>query len=184
MVFKKFRSVSFFSIVLGFLSLICFYGCSSNKGDTGKSYSMGEAAGIGSLTYNVLETEWKQSLDGTMGARAPQHRFLLVNLSITNTSEKEVGVPFLTLINAKGVEFRELDKGEGVASWLGVLRRVGPDAPLHGKILFDAPPGGYKLRISSGGAAENETTALVALPFRADPPPVRPDEPVGVPSAR
>ena len=166
------------------LSLLFLAGCSLNKSDSGQTYAMGQEAVVGPLTYNVVETEWKESIDGSVGPRMPKHRFLLVNISVSNKSEKDIGIPLLTLIDEKGVEYREEDKGEGVASWLGFLRQVGPAEPLQGRLLFDVPPAGYKLRISSGGDAESETTALVDIPFRAEAPPVKAADPASVPTAK
>ena len=184
MPFKKFVFASSGWVSVLAVSLLLVSGCSRKTGDTGKSFAMGEGAKVGKLTYTVVETEWKESLDGSLGQRLPKHRFLIVNLSIGNGGEAELGVPFLTLIDAKGVEFREEDKADGVASWLGYLRRVAPSETLSGRILFDVPPGGYKLRISSGGDAETETTAVVDLPYRADGLPDKADEPLAVPSTK
>jgi len=179
MAFKKFLFQSCNGVGLLSLSLMVFGGCSLNQG-AGRVYAMGEAAKAGSLTYTVVETEWKQMLDGSMGARLPKNRFLVVNLSIANSKEAAVSVPLLALVDAKGVEYREEDKGEGVTSWFGYLRQVGPAEPLHGKILFDVPPGGFQLRISSGGTADMEVTSLVNLPLGVEPPPVKPDDPAAV----
>ncbi len=184
MPFKKFMFASPGWVGVIAVSLLLVSGCSRKTGDTGKSYAMGEGAKIGQLTYTVVETEWKESLDGSLGHRLPKNRFLLVNVSIANNGEAEAGVPLLTLIDANGVEFREEDKADGVASWLGYLRRVAPSETLSGRILFDVPPGGYKLRISSGGDAETETTAVVDLPYRADASSDKADEPLAVPSTK
>jgi Domain of unknown function (DUF4352) len=184
MPFKKFMHASSGWVGVVAVSLLLVSGCSRKTGDTGKSYAMGEGAKVGQLTYTVVETEWKEAIDGSLGQRLPKHRFLIVNLNIVNSGEAEVGVPFLTLIDAKGVEFREEDKADGVASWLGYLRRATPSETLGGRILFDVPPGGYKLRISSGGEAETETTAVVDLPYRADAPSEKVEEPVAAPSTK
>lgn len=184
MPFKNFTIASSSWVAALAVSLLLIAGCARKTGDTGKSYAMGEGAKVGPLTYTVLETEWKEALDGSLGQRLPKNRFLLVNLSIANGGEPEAGVPLLTLVDAKGAEFREEDKADGVASWLGYLRRVGPSETLSGRILFDVPPGGYKLRISSGGDAERETTAVVDLPYRADAPSDKADEPLAVSSPK
>lgn len=184
MLFTKCFSTSPRWVGLLSLAVILSAGCSRGTGDSGKRYMMGEAAKVGPLTYSVIESEWKETLDGAMGQRLPQHRFLLVNLSIANHGESEVSVPLLTLVGEKDAEFRELDNAEGVSPWLGYLRRVAPSETLNGKILFDVPPGGYKLRISSGGQADTETTAVVELPYRADAPPMRSVDPVAVPSTK
>jgi hypothetical protein len=184
MPFKKFMFASSGWVGVLAVSLLLVSGCSRKTGDTGRSFAMGEAARIGHLTYTVVETEWKESLDGSLGQRLPKNRFLIVNVSIVNGGEAELGVPFLTLIDGKGVEFREEDKAEGVASWLGYLRRLAPSETLSGRILFDVPPGGYKLRISSGGEADRETTAVVEVPYRADAPSEKADEPLAAPAAK
>ncbi|HEY3440831.1 MAG TPA: DUF4352 domain-containing protein [Paludibaculum sp.] len=183
MSFRKFFSGKSDWAGLVALSLIVFTGCSANKSDSGKTHQMGADAKVGALTYNVVETEWKDTLDGAMGPRTPKHRFLLVNLTVTNQGEQAVAIPLLNLIDAKGVEYREEDRGEGVSSWLGILRQAMHEEPLSGRILFDVPPGGYELRISSGGAAETETTAVVHLPFGADAP-VKPLDPASVPASK
>ena len=119
-----------------------------------------------------------------MAQRLPKHRFLLLHVSIANQGATEASVPFLTLIDSKGYEFREEDKGEGVSPWLGYLRSVKQSETLSGRILFDVPPGGYQLRISSGGEAALETTALVEIPYNADAPPVKSEDPMTVPPAK
>ena len=184
MPFKKFQSASSKWVGIISLFLIVFAGCSSRKGDSGKTFGMGEAANAGMLTYTVVESEWKQTLDGTSGLRLPKNQFLLLNLSITSRADGEVGVPLLSLIGENGAEFREEDKGEGVSQWLGLLRRLAPIETMTGRIVFDVPPGGYKLRISSGGAAETETTALVDIPYHADAPAVKGVDPLAVPPAK
>ena len=184
MLFKKFQSASSNWVGIISLSLIVFAGCSSNKGNSGKTFGMGEDANAGKLTYTVVESEWKQALDGTSGQRLPKNQFLLLNLNITSRADAEVGVPLLSLIGKDGAEFREEDKGEGVPQWLGLLRRLAPTETMSGRIVFDVPPGGYKLRISSGGAAETETSALVEIPYHADPPAVKGIDPMAVPPTK
>lgn len=184
MPFKKSRLTSPIWALLAATVLLLPSGCSSSKSTTGKSYIMGEPAVIGPLTYTIMESEWKEALDGSLGQRLPKHRFVAINLSVHNKSAAEVSVPFLTLIDVNGTEFREETNAEGVVPTLGYLRRVEPAATLSGRVLFDVPPGGYKLRISSGGDAETEQTAVVDIPYRADPPPVKGVDPMAVPSTK
>jgi len=184
MPFKKFRTASSARTAVLSLFLTLIAACSSRSGDTGKSYAMGEAAIAGPLTYTVVESEWRSSLDGAMGQRPPKNQFLLVHVTVADKGDAEVGVPVLSLIDANGAEIREEEKGEGVSEWLGYLRRVGPGETLNGRIVFDVPQAGYKLRISSGGAADTETTAVVEIPFRAESPAVRGADQIAVPPAK
>ncbi|WP_321474287.1 DUF4352 domain-containing protein [uncultured Paludibaculum sp.] len=150
-------------------------GCSGSKsgGDSSKVYQMGAPVKVGALSYTVLDTEWKESLDGSLGARLPENRFLIVNLSITNDGGGDINLPLLSLVDVNGKEYREIDKGEGIPQWLGLLRPISPAQTLSGHIAFDAPLAGYKVRISSGGDADSEVSALVELPLRVEPPPVK-----------
>lgn len=181
----KFMKQTTLSLLLAGLGLALIApGCSSLKsgGNSTRVYQMGSPAAVGALTYTVLDTEWKESLDGSLGAKLPEHRFLVVNVSITNGSGGDINVPLLALVDAQGKEYREMDKGEGVAQWLGLLRPVPPAQTLNGHLLFDVPLGGYKLRISSGGDAESETTALVDLPLHVEAPPVKDVDPMATPA--
>lgn len=145
---------------------------------------MGNPVTVGPLTYTIVETDWRDALDGATGARIPQSRFMVVNLTVLNKGSKDAGIPLLTLIDATGKEYRELDKGDGVPQWLGLLRQVRPSETESGRILFDAPQGSYKIRVSSGGEAETEVTALVDLPYLPDtsvPKPFDAGNPPGAP---
>ncbi|MGJ5820636.1 DUF4352 domain-containing protein [Paludibaculum fermentans] len=171
--FIKLPTLSLLLVCLGLAFILP--GCSRFKSGSNSTrvYQMGSPAVAGPLTYTVLDTEWKESLEGSLGAQLPEHRFLVVNVSIMNGSGGDINVPLLALIDAEGKEYREKDKGEGVNQWLGILRPIPPAQTLNGHILFDVPLGGYKLRISSGGDAESETTALVDLPLHVEAPPVK-----------
>lgn len=181
----KFKCLRVLGGLLAGLGLVVILpGCSGPKsGDTAKVYQMGAPATVGALAYTVLDTEWKESLDGSLGPRLPEHRFLIVNLSVTNNGGGDLNMPLLALVDANGKEYRELDKGDGISQWLGLLRPVPPAQTINGHIAFDAPLGGYKLRISSGGDAESETTAMVELPLRVEPPPVKGVDSMAIPAA-
>jgi len=156
----------------------------SKGGDTGKVYEMGNAAVVGPLSYVVQGTEWRDLLDADTGQRVPSSRFLLVNISVTNKSAGEVSIPLLALVDAQGKEYPELDKGDGVPQWLGLLRSVQPSQVDSGILLFDVPPGSYRLRISGGGDVEHESTALVNLPFTVDSVPAKPADPMAAPPSK
>jgi hypothetical protein len=129
---------------------------------------MGSQVAVGALTYTALETEWRDGLDSDKGPRTPKHRFLLIKVTITNGGGTESYAPLLYLVDGKGQEYIEEDKGDGVQNWMGTLRLLGPAQTSEGMLLFDVPQGSYQLRVSTGGDPEKEVAALVTIPFRLD----------------
>ncbi|MEJ5368953.1 MAG: DUF4352 domain-containing protein [Bryobacteraceae bacterium] len=148
------------------------------------AHPMGSPVVAGDLSYTVYQTEWRDELQTEAGPRKPQHRFLLVTVSITNNGPEDVTAPLLTLIDKNGKEILELDKGEGVPQWMGLLRRIRSTQTETGTLLFDVPPGDYTLRVSSGGDVETEKTALVRLPYREEAPAGSPAVEPQMPPAR
>lgn len=159
-------------------------GCSKPGGSSGKTYPMGEEAQAGRVVYTVSQTEWRDQLDGPLGPRTPQNRFLLVTVTMASSGGDAVQLPLLSLIDANGKEYLEQDKGEGVPQWLGLLRTLESGSPQGGNLLFDVPPGSYKLRISGGGDVEKEITALVDLPYKSVPDLPKDPLPLPVPPAK
>ncbi len=142
-------------------------GC--NHADSGPvEHPMGEKVTLGPLTYNVIENSWYSQLGEGFKVRAPQQRFLSISLSVTNGGSADVPVPLLTLENSDGQNFVELDKGDGLENWLGLLRNVGPAQTMEGRILFDVPLASYKLRLTDGGGAGAEKYGWVSIPLRMD----------------
>lgn len=166
-----FRYPNFAALGLALLALT-LGGCSKSDDSRTpeKVVEMGSPTAVGKLTYTIIDQRWAESLPGATGARLPQHRFLIIGLSVTNGGSDNAGVPLLSLVGSDGKEYQELSEGDGLAGWMGYIRIVEPVQTEHGKILFDVPPGAYKLRISSGGEPENEVTALVNIPFNVETP--------------
>lgn len=165
-----FRVIS--SVCVLTAALLCAAGCRGRKAEA--VHPMGAPVTVGDLSYTVYHTEWHDELPGDAGPRKPQHRFLLVTVSITNNGPEDAAAPLLTVIDKNGKETLELDKGEGVPQWFGLLRRIRSTQTETGTLLFDVPPGDYTLRVSSGGDVEKEQTALVNLPYREEAPAGRP----------
>lgn len=118
------------------------------------------------MSYVVLDTEWEPELSGRAGTKRPQHRFLLVRLTMTNSGGNKVNLPLFTLVGANGTNYAEVSEGvENVNGWLGVLRELNPAQTEQGTIVFDAPQASYKLQLSDGGAIDSEKIALVELPL-------------------
>lgn len=163
------------------LSTLLLYGCGRGSDANERVVEMGTTVAVGTLSYTVIDLSWRDSLPSGGAPRMPQNKYLVLNVSVTNGGAGQASIPLLTIVNSDGTEFPEQQRGEGVPKWLGMIRSVSPAQTEQGNILFDAPPGAYKLRVSSGGDAENEQTALVTIPFRVDAPSTAERDPMDLP---
>ncbi len=146
-------------------------GCSSNPGEPTKIFRMGEQAPAGSLIYTVYETEWKPQLGEGPGAKIPANRFLILRLSVTNSSNQNSGIPQMTLVDNAGKSYQELTEAPGVPKLLGIIRSVKPAQTEEGRVVFDAPPGAYKLRVTDDSGPGRERALLIEVPFEFEPVP-------------
>jgi hypothetical protein len=150
------------------LSAFLFTACEP-KGKTITNFVMGERVDLGPFSYVVVESRWLTQLGEGFQIRAPQHRFLMITLSVVNRSNTEVSVPMLTLKGSDGQEFQESSDGTGVTQWLGILRSVAPTQNLQGRIVFDVPLSTFKLRLPDGGETGYQKYAWVDIPLSIDP---------------
>lgn len=136
-------------------------------------FRMGERVEVGPLIYNILDTEWRTQLGEGAEARSPRNRFLLVQLSVTNSGIKESHIPPIVLEDSRGKTWPEETQGEGVTNWLGLLRKLAPAQTEQGRVLFDVPTGAYRLRVTDDSPEPGtEKTAFVDLPLRLEPEPL------------
>jgi hypothetical protein len=167
------RRLRLWFAILSVVAIVCLASCS--RSDSAKTmastpHMMGNPVAVGPLTYTVIHAEWKDSLEGPMGSRSPKDRFLILDLSVSNTGTDERGIPMMTLIGKADASYPEEEKGEGIPHWLGFLRTAKPGGVEHGQVLFDVPVGAYKLRVASGGEPESEETALIDIPLQIEAP--------------
>jgi hypothetical protein len=147
---------------------------------SGKIYQMGERVQVGNLIYTILETVWLAELAGSTTARLPKNKFLRIQMTVFNSSNRELSVPMMRLEDPEGIEFMELSDGEGVPEWLGILRHVNPSETLQGGALFDVRQSVYNLRVSDGGEPDKEITALVHIPLiLEETKPIEPSQKIG-----
>lgn len=159
------------AVVLGAVLLLC--SCGRSTDSPARLFRMGERVQTGPLIYIVLDTEWKTQIGDGAEARSAKNRFLLVQLTVTNSGGKETHVPSLTLEDPHGNSFPEDTAGASVNNWLGLLRKVGAGETLQGRILFDVPTAAYNLRVSEeGGEPGQEKSALIEIPLRMEPEPM------------
>ena len=149
-------------------AVLCSSGC-SDKPQVRAEYSMGEHARVGQVTYSVIESAWRTQIGESFKSRTPENRFLLIKISVTNGTGKDVSVPLLTLEGTGGQSYPELADGAGVDNWFGVLRTISPGQTQQGNILFDVPLTSYKLHLPDLSDADTGNYASVQIPLRIDP---------------
>jgi hypothetical protein len=165
-----FRSVPFWCATG--LAAVLLSGCSSEPAKPPlKQYNMGEKVPVGHLSYTIFETQWLTHLGEGAAQRVPQNRFFLIRLSVVNGGSGDAAIPNMTLEDDKGQKYDELSNGEGVPQWVGYLRTAHPADALQGNVVFDVPPGHYKLTM----ADEDQSHAArvdIPLSFGAETPEV------------
>lgn len=137
-----------FAVSAAVLAAALLAGCSSAPSTPPPStYLMGEKVQLGRLSYTVFETQWLTHLGDGPTPRVPENRFYLIRFAAVNGGSDDIAVPNADVIDDKGNTYHELSNGEGVPQWAGYLRTAKPADSLQGHLLFDAPPGHYKLKL-------------------------------------
>jgi hypothetical protein len=149
------------------VSILILGGCQQQK-QTRTEFAMGEHVPVGQMTYSVIESAWRTQLGELFKIRTPEQRFLLIRVSVTNGTGKDVSIPLLTLEGNNSKTFREIADGEGVDNWFGLLRTISPGQTQQGNVLFDVPLTSYKLRVPDINETGFEGYASVAIPLRMD----------------
>lgn len=157
-------------IAAAFLSLT---GCPDAKSTAEQRvYQMGERVDVGGVVYTVLESEWRASIGEGSDEIIPKNRFLILRVTITNGTGTPANLPFLTVENAKQESTMEVDNAKPVAGWMGLVRVVAAAQTEEGKMVFDVPPGNYKVRVSNG-SGDSEVTRLVEVPYNVTDLPIK-----------
>lgn len=158
------------SLLLAALSIaggLLLTGC-NKQNSVQINFQMGDRITAGPVVYNVIQTMWRTQLGDIFKIRVPQNRFLMITLSATNGSGREVSVPLSTLEGDNGKEYRELDSGDGIDNWFGLIRTIGPAETRQGNIVFDVPLTSYRLRLTDGGEPGTEKFVWVDIPLHID----------------
>jgi uncharacterized protein DUF4352 len=132
---------------------------------------MGDRVQTGALIYTVFESRWAAQLRAQGSDRIPANRFLLLRMSIVNSSSTENSVPAFTLVDDNGQRYQEVGNGDGVPQWAGFVRRVKPADTLTGNVLFDVPLKHFKLEVSDE-SDDNKALVDIPLTFGSDSVPV------------
>ena len=92
---------------------------------------------------------------------------MLVQISVTNSSNVDNPIPSVELVGDSGTTYQELSDGSGAPNWLGIVRHVGPGQTERGNVLFDAPAAHYKVRFKDE-MSNNEILADLPLSFERE----------------
>jgi uncharacterized protein DUF4352 len=158
------------SLLLAALSLaggLLLTGC-SKQNSVQINFQMGDRITAGPVAYNVIQTVWRTQLGDIFKTRVPENRFLMITLSATNGASQEVSVPLLTLEGDNGKEYHELENGDGIDNWFGLIRTLSPAETRRGNIVFDVPLTSYRLRLTDGSEPGTEKFVWVDIPLRID----------------
>jgi Domain of unknown function (DUF4352) len=153
--------------------LVLILGGCQKTGQQRSDFSMGENVPVGQMTYSVVETSWRPQLGEGFKIRTPEQRFLVIKISVTNATGKEVSIPLLTLEGNNGKTYRELADGDGVDNWFGLLRTLNNGETQQGNVVFDVPLTSYKLRVPDVNVSGFEGYASVQIPLRMDSDPIQ-----------
>jgi hypothetical protein len=150
--------------VLALVTLLA--GCSSSPSASRKSvtFAAGDKATVDKLTYSVVDTQIFPRLGDESSPRVPQHRFYVFQLSVSNSGNSDLAIPAMTLLDDSGKNYEELPDGSGVPHWLGVIRKVQANQTEQGAVVFDAPAGHYKLKLTDETDA-NDVFVDIPLSF-------------------
>ncbi len=137
-------------------------GCADKAATAVHTYQLGEKVSVGPLLYTVFETQWLTHTGTPPDEKVPQNRFFLVRVSIVNSSGNELMAPTLTVEDDKGNSYPEVTNEIGAPQWIGMVRRIHPADSVAGNLVFDCPPGHYKLRVTD---PDDTKEALVDIPL-------------------
>lgn len=150
-----------FSFCVAALTAVVLTSCSKPTYPV-RTYQMGEKVTLGHLIYTVFETQWLTEAGSPPDVRMPQNRFFLVRLSVANSGGTDIIVPNLNVEDDAGHSYDELTNGDGIPQWIGALRSVHPAEAVSGNVVFDCPPGHYRLKVTD---EDSERTALIDIPL-------------------
>jgi hypothetical protein len=145
-----------------FCLILALAGCTSAPTRAVKTYQSGEKAEHAKLIYSVVDAQIFTRLGEEPGPRIPQNRFYVVQISISNSGNKNASIGPMTLVDDAGKMYPELADGTNIPRWLGVVRTVDPAQTETGYIVFDAPSAHYKLRVTD---ETDEEDVFVDMPL-------------------
>ncbi len=125
---------------------------------------LGQTVHVGYWTYRVNSAEWVPGIANGLTYEQPDAAFLVINLSARNEDRSESVLPPVKLIDASGREFSQSSAGALSDGFFSPLKSLNPGVGSRANVVFDVPPGQYRIRLSGGHLSRD--SALVLLPAR------------------
>ena len=91
-----------------------------------------EDAKVGVFTYRVLAAQWQDQIGRGDRAMAPDVRFYVVYLTVTNNGTEALPFPRARLVDAAGKEYEESPKARQRGIGLGSLQAMSPGFTING----------------------------------------------------
>jgi hypothetical protein len=113
-------------------------------------YKVGDNVFVGYWAYRCYGARWQRSIGSEYTRQYPDAQFLIVDLAIRNNDKTASVLAPLKLIDAEGREYEESSKGIFMDNSFGMLKSVNPGVSSRGYVVFDVPPGKYKLKVYGG----------------------------------
>lgn len=160
------RSALFMLLVS--IGCLFFAGCATQGGKV--TYAkMGETVPLGAVSHTVLGAEWRPGLGEGATARVPTYQFLILRLVTANGVDSPSEIASVQLVAPNGTEYDELADGSGLPEWLGLARTLSANESRQGNVLFDAPRGVYKLKLTEPTIdGDQADVAMVEIPIRLE----------------
>jgi hypothetical protein len=129
-------------------------------------HDIGEEVTVGYWTYRCNGVRWQDVIFSDFSSmERPDAAFLIIDLSARNNDRTASTLPPPKLIDADGREYDE--SSTFIPGSFSALKRLNPTVSSRGYVVFDAPRGDYKLKLSGG--YESEESALIDLGGGAAP---------------
>lgn len=131
--------------------LAVFLGACAHTGERGPVYAPSDTVLFDGIEFKVNSREYRYALLAAQGRQTPSSGvFVIIDLSMKNTYSSPVPSQFqprLTLVDSKGgvhAPSKELSQPKAEN---GFVAAMSPGVGQARKLVFDVPPGDYRLRV-------------------------------------
>lgn len=125
----------------------------------------GDAVAVGYTTYTVHSSRWGSRLaPGNFMDRAPNAKFLFVDVSVRNDDKEARMVPPFKLIDEAGSTYESDSTGAMLPGAFGALTNLNPKVTQRGFVVFDVPPQHTYQLLADGGYWSKDSARIQLQP--------------------
>jgi hypothetical protein len=139
-------------------------GCTGGAESAVKTYALGETAEAGAFGFQVNGCDWRTRIGEGPDAKTAIHSFLVLQVGVFNRSPSDLAIPAMTLLDEDGQAHSEVPGVTADPRWLGLSHKARANEITHGNVIFDVPPGHYRLRVTDESGFDK--FALIDIPLR------------------